>query len=453
MLLCTGDFILQLTKNLSAMGYHVIPNKELPGCNMKKTVALFFSLFLSQNADSISINPNGTGEFMIVPFYTVNNGLDTYINISNTTNASKAMKIFFMDGVHGLSGMYFNFYLGPWESFAFALSEVETAPFSTQPDAAIYFSGSACADMDSGTRFSQSVPLIPGVLLDTREGWIQIVEMGELIDGPSSCDAIMANTESLTRPSGGIQASASIIDVSSGIHFSYQPSHFVDFFPEDGAQNYFNEDAGLNPSIFQASSKSNGYTYESGIHAISAEIIKSEVINQFNVENGIAAETEWVLAFPTKRFLRPGNGCFSASNANLFDRKGNELMILNSNNDIDPQNPSTDLDFCDHINVLKFGGDSANSILNSLYQTDFNVGFNVVPNVDLEHGQLRLNFVGVDSLVITGVSETGSLEVHGVPVLGFGIQKYYNGNAQPGLLAVYGSSFPHSFKEDKRLLD
>lgn len=413
---------------------------------MKIIMILLAMFILNINSScAISINPNGTGEVIIVPYFTAHNDLNTYVTVSNTTDVIKAVKVKFNDGIMDIPVMNFNLYLFPWETFAFTVAPL-SSNYGGRSDGAIFFDESSCVTpISSGERFTR-VPPLSGHSLNTTEGSIQIFEMGEILQGATTCNEFKSLWDEgtwfdnpslyVTQPTGGIKSTASIIDVANGSQFSFEPTAFVDFYPSNVSETKHTKPNSGRPSLRDANSIVNGYIYESGAHALSSVIAKSQVINQFNIEAGVAAQTEWVLTFPTKNSLNRTTTCFKASHGFVFDRKGNGRQI------------STGLDdYCNIINVMKFGDSDGRSILDSFYQTEFSL-----PNDPMIiHGQLNINFADAedpDRFYIEAQSisdnEPGNLKVYGVPVLGFAIEKLYNANAQPGLLATYTTSYQHT---------
>ena len=56
-------------------------------------------------------NPDGLGEVLIFPYYTVEGTIDTYINLVNTTSVVKAVKVRFLEGMNSQEVIDFNLYL------------------------------------------------------------------------------------------------------------------------------------------------------------------------------------------------------------------------------------------------------------------------------------------------------------------------------------------------------
>ena len=49
-------------------------------------------------ANAVNLNPDGLGQVLIYPYYTVNGGNQTLVSIVNTTEHGKAVKVRFVEG-------------------------------------------------------------------------------------------------------------------------------------------------------------------------------------------------------------------------------------------------------------------------------------------------------------------------------------------------------------------
>ena len=65
---------------------------------MKTIQFAIFSTLFYFSAHAVNISPGGYGEAVILPYYTVNNGLNTLLTINNSTDQVKAVKIHFREG-------------------------------------------------------------------------------------------------------------------------------------------------------------------------------------------------------------------------------------------------------------------------------------------------------------------------------------------------------------------
>ena len=127
---------------IGAVGYKVITlnrnQKELfPTMNTfsKKSlhVALagLSTLGLAGAAEAVMVNPNGLGQVLIYPYYTVRNGynvagvsaapFNTLLSIVNTTTSTKAVKVRFREGKASKEVLDFNVFLSPYDMWTAAV--------------------------------------------------------------------------------------------------------------------------------------------------------------------------------------------------------------------------------------------------------------------------------------------------------------------------------------------
>jgi hypothetical protein len=85
-------------------------------------------------SNAVNINPDGLGQALIYPYYTVNKGNNTLISVVNTTNQTKAVKVRFLEGRDSLEVLDFNLYMSPFDVWTAAV--VSDGPEGTSPAAA-----------------------------------------------------------------------------------------------------------------------------------------------------------------------------------------------------------------------------------------------------------------------------------------------------------------------------
>ena len=65
-------------------------------------------------ANAVDLNPDGLGQVLIYPYYTVNIGQDTLFSVVNTDPINgKAVKVRFLEGYNSREVLDFNLYLSP----------------------------------------------------------------------------------------------------------------------------------------------------------------------------------------------------------------------------------------------------------------------------------------------------------------------------------------------------
>ena len=151
---------------------------------MKKMISIVL-LLQALSASAVYVNNNGLGDALIIPYYTVNNGLNTLVSITNTTDTSKAIKINIREGLNGYSVTSYNVYLSSFDTWTFVLvPAVSTADgFQDQNSATLISTDNSRAPFlqKAGQEFSPE-GLIDGPqnMSRVREGFVEIFEMGEL---------------------------------------------------------------------------------------------------------------------------------------------------------------------------------------------------------------------------------------------------------------------------------
>lgn len=326
-----------------------------------KTGALSLALGAA-SASAVELG-QGEGQVLLFPYYTVNNGQSTVVQVANAKDEAKALRFRIVEGSNGRNVLEFNIYLRPFETFAAAV--VADAEGRPQLRAA----SQAC-----------TVPTIPGQgvelrpfdytdnradggsdsLQRAREGHVEVFEMGVVASGlvsaiaGNSCAPLSAAwlsggvwaanpASGLQAPAGGLSGSASVVDVAKGVMYAV-PALALDRF--SGIVQHTMPGSGTTPSLATAAGASAdadvqarwqvpglGWVQASwprsqAVDAVSAVLAQTAVSNSFNVGSSLGADTEWVLNFPTKAFytdntdtgpvdgaaLAPFSGGFVANN-------------------------------------------------------------------------------------------------------------------------------------------
>jgi hypothetical protein len=144
------------------------------------------------------INTEGTGEALVFPFYSAQNGNDTLISIANTTAQTKAVKIRIIESQESEEVLDFNLYMSPQDHFSFAITadgdgaKLRTADTScTVPEIPETDDGAreqAFTDLlllEEAVAATDDAAAIPAQELGdaaSREqiGYIEVIEMGQL---------------------------------------------------------------------------------------------------------------------------------------------------------------------------------------------------------------------------------------------------------------------------------
>ncbi len=231
----------------------------------------------------MALNERGLGQVLLYPYYTVNNGNDTYVTVTNTTNRGKAVKLRFRESRNSRPTLEFSIYLSPYDVWSAALFSLDAngpanlVTADTSCTVPTIRTNTALPQTASGLRY---VPFRnfayaqthadggdPG-LARSREGHIELIEMGTLRPGaaptqvleevthnsasgtpntgvPANCNAVVANWDSINGawggtsgnrqldidlPTGGLYGTAQIISVANGTLHAYAAEAIEGFY-------------------------------------------------------------------------------------------------------------------------------------------------------------------------------------------------------------------------------
>ncbi len=441
-------------------------------------------------ASAVNLNPDGIGEVLLYPYYTVNGGNQTLLSVVNTTGEVKAVKVRFMESENTAEVLDFNLYMSPFDVWVGAISGGDTGPgilstpdtsctVPTIPAAGVAFRNFQYAGDGGGDELER-----------TREGHVEIIEMGEVVGPlganaihttagtPDDCPALVAAwapsvgvwtldpETDMASPNGGLFGGASIINVPGAYMGSYNADAISAFYdPTDGSSLHTNPGS-LSPSLDDALTGAPGdpveailfdngalvtATFANGIDAVSAVLMRDSIMNEYAIDSSVSAATEWVITFPTKRFyVNPGiNEPFTSdwdAPANpgqapepvaigIWDRE--EQVPGLGDVDFSPQPPGvTGPQLPYETNVVTFGqGDVPSAILGSPNAQNIDP---TAVSAATENGWARLSFVDAGHFL---TSEEG-ITFLGLPVTGFSYTVVRNGDVG-GVAANYAGIFSH----------
>jgi hypothetical protein len=230
---------------------------------------------IAKLASAVNLNPDGLGQVLIYPYYTVNsNGagenLQTLFSVVNTTDQGKAVKVRFVEGYNSREVRDFHVYLSPfdvWTAALFKLPDQEQANLVTNDESCTApdikgATGNGLGQLPDGRTY---LPFTnaryagafedggPTGLARTREGHFEIIEMGVVTDVdrgslsaithgadgiPTDCQQVVnawvnsppAGVDNywiddldfdMLPPSGGLFGSALLLDLSTGVSAGY----------------------------------------------------------------------------------------------------------------------------------------------------------------------------------------------------------------------------------------
>ena len=443
-------------------------------------------------ASAVNVNSNGTGEVLIYPYYSVRGGTDTYLSVVNTTNSAKAVKVRFTEGKNSREVLDFNLYLSARDMWTGAVvATTDGAKLVTTDKSCTYPKIPATGQAFVNYAYTGST-VTPGIVssggdgagqtLDrTREGYFEIIEMGVITSPavvtavthtsagvPANCAVVQtdsmtmhsAGTNPVVAPSGGLAGTASMLNGAAGTDFGYDPVALADFSALniwDRAGNIAPDLRSVNPPVSRVFKGGSVITTGSAtasttaaVNAVSAVLMHDNIINEYVLDTATLSGTDWVVTMPTKRYYVPvasstattatapfvrnfiSTGACETVTLSYWDR---EEQTVTTTVDFSPPPPGGDpSSLCWESTVVTFNNANVLGSANSLN----------IP-VNFQNGWARISFAQTySSLAAAGNSPAGVHTYVGLPVTGFMVQDFVNGNVG-GVLSNYGGNFNHKF--------
>ncbi len=445
-------------------------------------------------AEAVHVNPDGLGQVLIYPYYTVRTRLTTnppiafvnptfnsLLSVVNSTASAKAVKVRFLEGKASKEVLDFNLYLSAHDVWTAGI-------LPTADGAGIVTFDKSCtvptvsSDVANPTPFvnftySSTDPDSADSSLDrTREGYVEIIEMGDVTGAtavaathvggvplctPAALVAPVAPTNTVVG-TGGLFGTMTIINVNASAETGYDAVALEAFrtvppslwFPAGSIQPDMTNQLDATVTGHQAETYAGGAVvlsgWTTGIDAVSAALMHDNVMNEYVLDSGTKSLTDWVVTYPTKRFyVASGTG----TPAKLFQR--NFAGPLGACDDVDifywdreeqspgpapggfsppaPGSPKSAL--CWEANIITFNN---SNLFGSTNSQNINTAY--------QDGWAQLNLVGGATAPIHQLISTTNQTFNGLPVVGFATMSYYNG-AVPAvdgtLQSAYGASFKH----------
>ncbi len=399
------------------------------------TTAMLAALGATSTAHAVHVNPDGTGQVLLYPYYTVQNGYETYVHIVNTTDSTKAVKVRILEGMNSQEVLDFNLYLSPKDEWAAKIYRTATGAAIRTSDTSCT-SGQILATGNDFRNFQYQTDSKNKGTDRTREGYIEVIEMGNVTDlamaaniehggaigarVPKNCAAVRtaATTGAMDgmvgAPTGGLYGFASTIAVGSGLRTSYDAVALENFWdPLTGGHHTV--PGSLLPSLEQVGTDAvlpGGLTWlpavarNRDVDPVSAILMHSAVMNDYVVDAGRNSSTNWIVTFPTKRFYVNDAGTLSPFakpwdktntqscdpiSAKYYDREEASTTVTKDDfSPLPPEDPG--LTLCHEVNTVSFKrADQDNSA--SLYGAVFT--HNAIDlAAGFDYGWMRMGFTG-----------------------------------------------------------
>ena len=433
---------------------------------IRRVFVLALAAAVTPAAHAIELSYDGTGDAVLLPYYTVRDDVSTVMSVTNHSDTEvKAVRIAVAEGSNGRVALSTNIYLKPRASWSGALVAGSDLPFPrlVSNDSVCLAAGDTAA-LDVALRSSGFTGSRDDGLgtsdARTESGQIEFIELGVLTG--NARDLVMRDLCSLlrqrfqspniwsadpnadvTRPTGSLSAAAQLIDVARGVAWDTPAYTFEGF---SGAARHGGGSIDFdavriskptlqpNKSVFTANAAV--FPAERPADAVSHLLMADQLEGAFMLNESLAARSRWVVTFPTRR-------------AYLDNLPGGELPASTPAVAPFAGDGDTSAPFCTSTTWQTIARDGALGVpqardlcrqVNEVDVVRGAAGNEAVSSGGLERGMLRVAMRG-DRHVLTYGYPVGPLTLEGtllgLPAVGFSLMEASNSNAQPGLLASY----------------
>ncbi|GJM10134.1 MAG: hypothetical protein DHS20C11_24100 [Lysobacteraceae bacterium] len=302
-------------------------------------------------SNAVNLNPDGLGQVLIYPYYTVRGGWSTLLSVVNTTDEAKAVKVRVLEARNSREVIDFNLYLSEYDVWTASIYDPDgddagvgglttldnscTVPaIKTSTTLPVDPNGNRYVpfrtfELDDGRSLAGN---FSGYEDETREGYVEMLEMAEVFGAhaaaathlqpsgiPSSCGFLVSSWVSgawstnpsfeTDAPTGGLFGNLTLLqalearaaggpaDAVEAVYMTNQHSN-----PGSLSPNLSSADFGVIPGRVRSIVFNGGAAIETdwnlGIDAVSAVFAYSQIMNEYATSDGI--ESDWVVTHPTK---------------------------------------------------------------------------------------------------------------------------------------------------------
>lgn len=442
------------------------------------------------DAAAVFLNPQGHGQVLIYPYYTVRstngNAFNTYISVVNhgppTAPRSKVLRVRFREGRNARSVAEFNLYLSANDVWTAAIVPTTGGAMLLTTDTSCTNPSIIDTDIPLITRrqLTFSNASYSGANSDggdagldrTREGFLEVLEMGNLSGTgatavahqssgfPANCAVVQGDAvalRSVSIPTGGLSGTVTLINVANGMDFTANAEALDDVFSGPLYRNYNDPYPDWNAaqvkrlSHITANGKQYRLTWAIAVDAVSSVLTRSDVMNEYIRDVGTLSETDWVFTFPTRRLhvnnfgtaapfsapLQAGAVCEEV-NVSFFNRDERGASLLTCHPFDDNCRTVGQPAMCYAATVLTVNlaaSVATGGVLGSVNRTGRALLFD-----DFRNGWFDVNFIGANARaglqsppssiardLATDQGTTGSQAFIGLPVVGFMVRTFVNG--------------------------
>jgi hypothetical protein len=308
------------------------------------------------SANAVNLATDGLGDVLLYPYYTARNGWNSLIHIVNTSSvATIAVKVRFQEAQNTRDVLDFTLVLSPNDVWTGYVTNTANGPRLKKSSSET----SCTSPVMPSDGFAFSTYGFGGGtdLTRTEEGHVTVIEMGSALTGTAidtaakakdctTIDAaftkanIDATSNQFGEPLNALKGQFSLVRVDAGLSMGGAPVTLANFFTPtvdyagagtDGetvaAANGFTGNFGVtnliaaqeypdfllptlndaNPLISLVQNDTQGALQETlidpwtnPVDAVSAVLMRSNVMNEWSINPSLGVESYWVVSFPTK---------------------------------------------------------------------------------------------------------------------------------------------------------
>ena len=467
-------------------------------------LASMSALGMTGAAQAVNVNPDGLGQALIYPYYTTQDkvagaAFNTLLSVVNSTNSAKVVKVRILEGKASQEVLDFNLWLSARDVWTAAIIPSGTG-------AGIFTADNSCTTPKVST--SQSAPSnfvnfgyagdpLPQTLDRTKEGYIEIIEMGNLTGataasithssaGVPACTGLSSSGTAptdLVPGNGGLFGGVTLINVLAGEDYSANATALANF----SATTLWGAPSSVQPDLTQVNPKTSVVFNNNSVvttdwslssktvDAVSAVLMHDNVLNEFVLDAVTKSGTDWVVTMPTKKYYYTANVVTKLFQRNLSATGACDDVVLTQYNREEatvtsgvtfspPAVTPTD-SICWEANVITFNNTNVLGSANkanapSTFSNGWvNLNFplitgptNPAANHTLVASGGNGTFTAALSLTTGAVTTTNATTATytGLPVIGFAAQSFNNGNLSGALSGTliqsnYGGNFDHRY--------
>jgi hypothetical protein len=446
-------------------------------------------------AEAVNLAPEGLGQALIYPYYTVRNGANgfaynTLLSVVNTTLSAKAVKVRFLEGKNSKEVLDFNLFLSKNDVWVATIFATSNGAAVSSPDNSCILPSQLPAAGQPFVNFAYSSDGADSSLDRTREGYVEILEMATFPDnsttqlivthksngvpgqGNFTC-ADNSDTQAkndATSPNGGLFGGLTLINVFDGSAYSQDATALDHVFDQGEVYNNAGDigptlnDVAPPVSVVVANGEAVATLWTNpkrAVDAVSAVLMHDSVMNEYITDPGTQSNTDWVVTMPTKNqyvnvgtgsanppFQRNFNGTKGACDDIQIDFWDREEKKNSTPGGFSPPQPGVTASLCWEANVITFKSAGVLGSTNSNFLDVNSKGF--------INGWAQLTFIYTNALLIGGPTNAvgvqngvgtpfsaASATYAGLPVVGFAVQSYNN-----NVIVVNGKNVQSTYGAD-----